>query len=247
MRRGLNRPFAKMTGTMTSPAVELRGLTKLYREGETERVVFRDVTATVKAGEIAVLIGRSGSGKSTLLNLISGIDLPTSGSVLVAGTDLGTLSERDRTLFRREHIGFVFQFFNLIPMLTVEENVLLPLELCGRADAAGRRRAGDLLARVGLADRLASYPDLLSGGEQQRLAIARALAHDPPLVLADEPTGNLDADTAAQVLSLFDGLVREQGKTVVMVTHSREVVGVADRVFTVQHGQLVEPSSAAPS
>src|SRR5437879_7597580 len=121
MRRGLNRPFAKMAGTMTSPAVELRRLTKLYREGETERVVFRDVTATVKAGEIAVLIGRSGSGKSTLLNLISGIDLPTSGSVLVAGTDLSALSERDRTLFRREHIGFVFQFFNLIPMLTVED------------------------------------------------------------------------------------------------------------------------------
>ena len=232
---------------MTAPAVELRRLTKLFREGETERVVFREVTATVKAGEIAVLVGRSGSGKSTLLNLISGIDLPTSGSVVVAGTDLGLLSEHDRTLFRRRHIGFVFQFFNLIPMLTVEENVLLPLELCGRADDAGHRRVADLLARVGLADRRASYPDLLSGGEQQRLAIARALAHEPALVLADEPTGNLDADTAAQVLALFDGLVREEGKTVVMVTHSREVVGVADRVFTVQQGQLVEQSPEAPA
>jgi putative ABC transport system ATP-binding protein len=232
---------------MTAPAVELRRLTKLFREGETERVVFREVTAILKAGEIAVLVGRSGSGKSTLLNLISGIDRPTSGTVMVAGTDLGALSEHDRTLFRRRHIGFVFQFFNLIPMLTVEENVLLPLELCGRADAEGRRRAADLLARVGLADRRASYPDLLSGGEQQRLAIARAMAHEPALVLADEPTGNLDADTAAQVLALFDGLVREEGKTVVMVTHSREVVGVADRVFTVQQGQLVEQSPAAPA
>jgi putative ABC transport system ATP-binding protein len=232
---------------MTAPAVELRRLTKFFREGETERVVFREVTATLKAGEIAVLVGRSGSGKSTLLNLISGIDRPSSGTVLVAGTDLGALSEHDRTLFRRQHIGFVFQFFNLIPMLTVEENVLLPLELCGRADAAGHRRVADLLARVGLADRRASYPDLLSGGEQQRLAIARALAHEPALVLADEPTGNLDADTAAQVLVLFDSLVREEGKTVVMVTHSREVVGVADRVFTVQQGQLVEQSPAAPA
>ncbi len=232
---------------MTAAAIELRRLTKLYREGESERVVFRDVDAVVKAGEIAVLVGRSGSGKSTLLNLISGIDLPTSGSVVLAGTDLGALSEHERTLFRRRHIGFVFQFFNLVPTLTVEENVLLPLDLCGRADAAGRRRAADLLARVGLADRRGSYPDRLSGGEQQRLAVARALAHDPALVLADEPTGNLDEDTARQVIELFDRLVREEGRTVVMVTHSREVVGAADRVFTVQHGRLVEqPTTAAP-
>src|SRR5438034_9991970 len=161
MRRGLNRPFAKMAGTMTSPAVELRRLTKLYREGETERVVFRDVTATVGQGEIAVLVGRSGSGKSTLLNLISGIDLPTSGAVVVDGTDITALSERDRTLFRRGRMGFIFQFFNLIPLLTVEENLLMPLELAGRDDAAGRARARGLLERVGLADRAASFPDRL--------------------------------------------------------------------------------------
>ncbi len=230
---------------MRSPAVELRRLTKLYREGDSERVVFRDVDAAIGQGEIAVLVGRSGSGKSTLLNLISGIDLPTSGAVVVDGTDITALSERDRTLFRRGRMGFIFQFFNLIPLLTVEENLLLPLELAGRDDAAGRARARGLLERVGLADRAASFPDRLSGGEQQRVAVARALVHDPALILADEPTGTLDADTAAVVLDLLDRLVRELGKTVVMVTHSREVVGVADRVFAVQHGQLVEQGGGA--
>ena len=230
---------------MRSPAVELRHLTKLYREGDSERVVFRDVDAAIGQGEIAVLVGRSGSGKSTLLNLISGIDLPTSGAVVVDGTDITALSERDRTLFRRGRMGFIFQFFNLIPLLTVEENLLMPLELAGRDDAAGRARARGLLERVGLADRAASFPDRLSGGEQQRVAVARALVHDPALILADEPTGTLDADTAAVVLDLLDRLVRELGKTVVMVTHSREVVGVADRVFAVQHGQLVEQGGGA--
>jgi putative ABC transport system ATP-binding protein len=225
---------------MQSPAVELRRLTKSYREGESERVVFRDVDAAIGAGQIAVLVGRSGSGKSTLLNLISGIDLPTEGAVLVDGTDLTALGERDRTLFRRERMGFVFQFYNLIPLLTVEENLLLPLELTGRDDAAGRARARSLLDRVGLADRAQSFPDRLSGGEQQRVAIARALVHNPALILADEPTGNLDGETAAVVLDLLDRLVREFRKTVVMATHSREVIGVADRVFVVQHGRLIE-------
>ena len=222
------------------PAVEFRRLSKLYREGDGERVVFRDVDAAIQPGEIVVLVGRSGSGKSTLLNLISGIDLPTSGAVVVNGVDITALGERDRTLFRREHVGFVFQFYNLIPLLTVEENLLLPLELTGRDDEAGRARARGLLARVGLADRAASFPDRLSGGEQQRVAVARALVHDPALILADEPTGNLDAETAAVILDLLDRLVRELGKTVVMVTHSRDVMGVADRVFEVEHGHLIE-------
>jgi putative ABC transport system ATP-binding protein len=230
---------------MLLPAVELRALTKLYREGDGERAVLRDASATFWLGEIVVLVGRSGSGKSTLLNLISGIDRPTAGTVLVNGTDLTGLDERARTLFRREHIGFIFQFFNLVPLLTVEENLLLPLELLGRADAAGRARARELLDRVGLADRARAYPDRLSGGEQQRLAVARALVHDPVIVLADEPTGNLDAETAKVVLSLLDQLVRELGKTVVMATHSSEVVGTADRLFLVQHGQLVEQWGAA--
>jgi putative ABC transport system ATP-binding protein len=187
-----------------------------------------------------VLLGRSGSGKSTLLNLIAGIDHPTSGNVLVDGTDLTVLDEQARTRFRRRHIGFVFQFFNLIPVLTVEENVVLPLDLNDRADAAGVARARALLDRIGLGSRGDSFPDRLSGGEQQRVAVARALIHDPGLILADEPTGNLDAETAAGVLELLDTLAREAGKTVVMVTHSREVVGVADRIFTIQRGQLVE-------
>jgi putative ABC transport system ATP-binding protein len=162
--------------------------------------------------------------------------------VLVDGTDLTALDEQARTRFRRRHIGFVFQFFNLIPLLTVEENLLLPLELNGRADPAGVARARALLERVGLGGRGDSFPDRLSGGEQQRVAIARALVHEPALVLADEPTGNLDAETAAGVLELLDTLAREAGRTVLMVTHSREVVGVADRIFTIQRGALVERS-----
>ena len=227
---------------MSAPFVELRRVSKVYREGDSERVVLRDVEAAIGRGEIAVVLGRSGSGKSTLLNLLAGIDLPTSGQVLVDGADLGRLGERERTLLRRRRIGFIFQFFNLIPLLTVEENLLLPLELTARADAKGRARARDLLERVGLGDRAAAFPDRLSGGEQQRLAVARALVHDPALVLADEPTGNLDADTAQTVLDLLDGLAREYGKTVVMVTHSRDAVGLADRVFRVRQGRLVEPA-----
>ena len=225
---------------MTPPAVELRHLSKSYREGDVERAVLRDVSLTVAAGEIVVLLGRSGSGKSSLLNLIAGIDAPTSGTVRVDGTDLTALDEQARTRFRRRHIGFVFQFFNLIPLLTVEENVLLPLDLNDRADAAGVARVRALLDRVGLGDRGDSFPDRLSGGEQQRVAIARALIHEPALVLADEPTGNLDAETAAGVLDLLDTLAREAGRTVVMVTHSREVIGVADRILSIQRGQLVE-------
>jgi putative ABC transport system ATP-binding protein len=225
---------------MWAPAVELRKVSKSYREGEVERVVLRDVSVTLASGEIAVLVGRSGSGKSTLLNLIAGIDQPTAGTVAVNATDLTALGEHARTRFRRKHIGFVFQFYNLIPLLTVEENLLLPLDLNGRADAKGVARARALLERVGLGGRGDSYPERLSGGEQQRVAIARALIHDPALILADEPTGNLDVETAADVLDLLDTLAREAGRTVLMVTHSREVVGVADRIFTIQRGALVE-------
>jgi putative ABC transport system ATP-binding protein len=225
---------------MAPPAVQLRQIGKSYREGEAERVVLRDVSLTIPGGEIVVLVGRSGSGKSTLLNLIAGIDRPTAGSVAVNGTDLTALDEQARTRFRRRHIGFVFQFFNLIPLLTVEENLLLPLDLNGRADAQGVARARALLERVGLAGRGDSFPERLSGGEQQRVAIARALIHAPDVILADEPTGNLDADTAAGVLELLDSLAREAGRTVLMATHSREVIGVADRILTIERGALVE-------
>jgi putative ABC transport system ATP-binding protein len=222
------------------PAVELRKVGKSYREGDVERVVLRDVSVTIASGEIVVLVGRSGSGKSTLLNVIAGIDRPTAGTVVVDGTDLTALGEQARTRFRRQHIGFVFQFFNLIPMLTVEENLLLPLELNGRADPKGLARARELLDRVGLGGRGESFPERLSGGEQQRVAIARALIHEPALILADEPTGNLDVETAADVLDLLDTLAREAGRTVLMVTHSPEVVGVADRIFSMKRGALVE-------
>jgi putative ABC transport system ATP-binding protein len=221
---------------MAPPAVELRHLSKTYREGEAERVVLRDVSLTVAGGEIVVLVGRSGSGKSTLLNLIAGVDKPTAGSVAVNGTDLTALDEQARTRFRRRHIGFVFQFFDLIPLLT-EKYLLLPLDLDGRADAEGVARACALLERVGLGGHGDSFPEWLSGGEQQCVAIARALIHEPALILADEPTGNLDA---ADVLGLLDPLAREAGRTVLMATHSREVIDVADRIITVQRGALVE-------
>ncbi len=199
-----------------------------------------DANLTIERGELAVLMGRSGTGKSTLLNLLSGIDPPSAGEVMIDGVTISALSERERTLFRRDRIGFVFQFFNLIPTLTVEENILLPVELKGRVGSDQRRAALALLAEVGLADRAGSFPDRLSGGEQQRVAVARALAHDPLLVLADEPTGNLDLETGLQVLDLLDRLTRRAGKTMVMVTHSPEVVGIADRVFRIEDCRLVE-------
>ncbi|HKI01327.1 MAG TPA: ABC transporter ATP-binding protein [Thermoanaerobaculia bacterium] len=223
-----------------TPLVELRGLSKHYDEGTRRRMVLCDTNVAIGRGEFAVLIGRSGSGKSTLLNLLSGIDQPSAGEVVIDGVAISSLSERERTLFRRDHIGFVFQFFNLIPTLTVAENLLLPLELKGKVRPEQRQAALDLLAEVGLADRAESYPDRLSGGEQQRVAVARALAHDPLLVLADEPTGNLDLETGLQVLEILDRLTRRAGKTMVMVTHSPEVVGMADRVFRVEDCRLIE-------
>jgi putative ABC transport system ATP-binding protein len=226
-----------------SPAVELSAVVKSYREGESERVVLRGVDLSVAAGEIVVLLGRSGSGKSTLLNLVSGIDRPTSGTVRVEGVDVAALSETARTRLRRRRIGFIFQFYNLIPTLTVEENLRLPLELNGVDGAHGRARALDLLGEVGLRDRAASFPDRLSGGEQQRVAVARALVHAPALVLADEPTGNLDAESARQVLALLAGLARREGKTVLAASHSDEVAALADRVLTLADGRLLERPS----
>ncbi|MCC6669591.1 MAG: ABC transporter ATP-binding protein [Planctomycetes bacterium] len=220
-------------------AVRLRGVTKSYREGERTRVVLARLDLDVAQGETVVLLGRSGSGKSTLLNLIAGIDRPDAGTVHVAGTELAALDETARTLFRRRHVGFVFQFFNLIPTLTVLENLLLPLELNRRGGPAALAHARELLAEVGLGDRAASYADVLSGGEQQRLALARALVHEPELVLADEPTGNLDEHTGADVLRLLQRLVRARGRTLLLVTHSREPLAMADRIHRLHEGVLV--------
>ena len=231
-------------GRVPAALVELAGVTKTYREGDRDQTVLRDVDATVARGELVVVVGRSGSGKSTLLNLIGGIDQPTAGEIVVDGVPLTGVSEEARTRFRRGRIGFVFQFFNLIPTLTVAENLLLPLELNGRTGVAARRTALQRLEEVGLADRAAAFPERLSGGEQQRVAVARALVHDPLLVLADEPTGNLDLETGRQVLELLDRLTRQAKKTMVMATHSREVVGLADRVLVIRDGRLVPAESA---
>jgi len=226
----------------SQPLVELRSVSKSYREGDRHHRVLESVDQTIGTGELVVVLGKSGSGKSTLLNLVSGIDLPDEGEIRVSGVDLVQLSERDRTLFRRHHIGFVFQFFNLLPTLSVRENLLLPLELRGKIGATDHARCSELLAAVGLADRADSFPDRLSGGERQRVAVARALVHQPDLILADEPTGNLDVDTGIEVISLLDRLTRQSGKTLLMATHSLEVIGVADRILGIEHGHLVEHS-----
>lgn len=246
--RGLTpAEFLKHSPDMASPLIELRRLTKVYQEGERSHAVLREVNLTIRAGEFVVLVGRSGSGKSTLLNLISGIDRPTSGEVVMypgpaerRPLSLARLSEHHRTLFRRRHIGFVFQFFNLLPTLSIQENILLPLELNGWDTARAEHACLAMLDRVGLADRADDFSDRLSGGEQQRVAIARALVHEPLLILADEPTGNLDSETGRTVLDLLDRLTRQAGKTLLMVTHSREVIGMADRIFHIQDGHLSE-------
>jgi putative ABC transport system ATP-binding protein len=223
--------------------VALRNISKAYQEGQRRRVVFDALCAEFARGEFTALMGRSGSGKTTLLNLMSGIDLPDAGEVWVDGVLLNRLSDRERTLRRRRGIGFVFQFFNLIPTLTVEENLRLPLELLARPPAGARRRAREMLARVDLADRAAAFPDRLSGGEQQRVAIARALVHEPPLILADEPTGNLDADTGREVLELLAGLTGGGDHTLILVTHSQEAAALAERVLVIDHGRLAPRDS----
>ena len=203
-------------------------------------MVLDGASLRIAPGERVAILGPSGSGKSTLLNLISGIDLPDSGTVTIGDVDLTALSEVERTRFRRRHIGFVFQFFNLLPTLTVLENLLLPLELKGSVGAKDGERARGLLERVGLLDRADTFPDRLSGGEQQRVALARALVHEPDLVLADEPTGNLDEDMATQVAELLADLVRGERGTLVVVTHSRVLASRMDRVFRLDHGRIVE-------
>jgi putative ABC transport system ATP-binding protein len=228
-------------GASTAPGgafLRFEGLSKAYQEGDRTRVVLDDASGAFARGEFAAIVGKSGSGKSTLLNIISGIDYPDAGAIWLDGRNLVALDDRARTLFRRSNVGFVFQFFNLIPTLTVWENIVLPLELGGDDTAETLARAESLLEAVGLLDRRETFPDRLSGGEQQRVAIARALVHDPLLVLADEPTGNLDEATGGQVLDLLDRLTRQAGKNLIMVTHSAESASRADRVLCLQAGHL---------
>jgi putative ABC transport system ATP-binding protein len=226
--------------------LELQHVSKSYREARARRVVLDDVSLAIPRGEFVAVMGRSGTGKSTLLNLISGIDVADSGTILLDDTDLSALGERDRTLKRRHAVGFVFQFFNLIPTLSVAENLMLPLELIGSPADAARERVANMLQRVDLATRAESFPDRLSGGEQQRVAVARALVHEPDLVLADEPTGNLDAETGRSVLALLCDMIRDAGNNRIIVTHSEEVAARAGRVLRIEDGRVHDASRDAP-
>jgi putative ABC transport system ATP-binding protein len=213
-------------------------LSKRYEKDQPP--LFEGLGLHVANGEVVALLGASGSGKTTLLNLISGIDDPDTGRVAVNGESVQLLGEPERTLFRRQKIGFVFQFFNLIPTLTVGENIALPLELVGTEPTAIDQRVDALLESIGLAGMAGRYPETLSGGEQQRTAVARAVAHRPTLLLADEPTGNLDAATGESIIRLLNDLAREQGASLLIVTHSDDVARVADRVLRLERGTLHE-------
>jgi putative ABC transport system ATP-binding protein len=216
--------------------LQIEGLARRYGQ----RQLLDGLALTLAAGQVVAIVGESGAGKSTLLNLIAGLDVPDAGHIRIAGQDIAALDETARTLLRRRHVGFVFQAFHILPHLTVGQNVELPLVLLGQAPAARHARAQALLAAVGLGERLASLPRELSGGELQRVAVARALAHQPALVLADEPTGNLDPDTAGEVLALLAQTIRAQGSAGVLVTHSAQAAATADRVLRLEHGRLVD-------
>lgn len=223
-----------------TPLVRVRQISKTYHEAGRENTVLDAVDIDFHRGEFAVLLGPSGSGKSTLLNLMSGVDQPDAGEIYIQDTCITALNERERTLFRRDHIGVVFQSFNLIPTLTITENVALPYELQGQSRQEAQKKAQTLLEKVGIADRGNSFPDRLSGGQQQRVALARAIVHEPLLILADEPTGNLDRKTSEAVLGLLLEMTREAGKTLIMATHSMEIIPLADRIFRIDNGKLIE-------
>jgi putative ABC transport system ATP-binding protein len=224
---------------MAETIIQIEHVIKEYEIGARHVRVLDDVSLTVHAGEFVAVVGPSGSGKSTLINMLTGIDRPTRGDILVAGTVLNALSENQMARWRGRHIGVIFQFFQLLPSLTILENVMLPMDFCNTYPAGMRRaQAMRLLEQVGLADQAHKLPSAVSGGQQQRAAIARALANDPPLLMGDEPTGNLDSRTASQVFALFDDLAH-QGKTLVMVTHDRDLAARIPRVVSVQDGCVV--------
>jgi putative ABC transport system ATP-binding protein len=224
-------------GDEADPAIRAAGLTKVYRQGETEVRALDGVDLEVGRGEMVAIMGPSGSGKSTLLHIIGALDSPTAGTVAISGRRYDGLDDNELTLLRRDSIGFVFQFFNLLPTLTAEENVLLPALIAGEGDEARRRRAGELLDRVGLAGRADHLPTQLSGGEQQRVSIARALLLEPQLVLADEPTGNLDSRSEAEVLGLLRELNQSEGHTIVIVTHDPAAAAIGDRIVFLRDGR----------
>ncbi|MGA0611458.1 ABC transporter ATP-binding protein [Caldimonas sp. KR1-144] len=223
--------------------IRIRGLDKSYRRGDQTIPVLQGLDLDVQSGEFIALMGPSGSGKSTLLNLIAGIDKPTQGTIEIAGVDIAQLSEGELADWRAANIGFIFQFYNLMPVLSALENVELPLLLAGLSASQRRAQAAAVLDMVGMSDRLDHYPNELSGGQQQRVAIARALVTDPTLIVADEPTGDLDRATGEEVLALMDALHRELGKTIVMVTHDPKAAARAQRLVHLEKGVLVDDPS----
>jgi putative ABC transport system ATP-binding protein len=223
--------------------IELRGVSKTVDSGGQPLTILHSLDYTIPSGQFVAIVGPSGSGKSTLLGLLAGLDAPTSGSIVVDGTDITRLGEDQLARLRGEKIGFVFQFFHLVPSLTAFENVLIPMEITGRKGATARAR--ELLHEVGLTDRAHHYPSQLSGGEQQRVAIGRALANDPPIVLADEPTGNLDSSTGRHVMELLLRVQRARGTTLVLVTHDAELAALADTRLVLRDGRQVHPATAA--
>jgi putative ABC transport system ATP-binding protein len=218
--------------------IELREVSKTVRSGSEPLTILHPLSFVVPRGEFVAVVGPSGSGKSTLLGLIAGLDAPTSGSVLIDGVDITSLSEDALAKLRGEKIGFVFQFFHLIPSLTAYENVAVPMEIAGAADP--KRRARELLEEVGLTGRAHHYPTQLSGGEQQRVALARALANDPPIVLADEPTGNLDTANGRHIMELLRTIHRRRGTTIVLVTHDAELASLAEARLVLRDGRVVQ-------
>jgi putative ABC transport system ATP-binding protein len=219
------------------PVVAARALTRRYGEGETAVEALRGVSLEVERGQLTAVMGPSGSGKSTLMHILAGLDRPTTGSVSIDGTEISNLKDTELTKLRREHVGFVFQFFNLLPMLTAEENVVLPLAIAG--EKPDKQWVDELLEKIGIADRRDHRPAELSGGQQQRVAIARALVSRPTVVFADEPTGNLDSTTSAEILELVRDSVNSYGQTLVMVTHDVNAAAIADRILFLADGLIV--------
>jgi putative ABC transport system ATP-binding protein len=226
-------------------AVSATDLVRRYGENDTAVYALRNVSIDIAAGQLTAVMGPSGSGKSTLMHILAGLDRPTSGEASIAGTDITNLDDTQLTKLRREHIGFIFQFFNLLPMLTAEENILLPLDLAGKRP--DREWLAELIDRVGLGDRLKHRPSEMSGGQQQRVAVARALVSRPTVMFADEPTGNLDSRTGEEILSLLRESVDALGQTTVMVTHDAHAAAIADRVLFLADGEIVRdiPRSSA--
>ena len=230
---------------MAENIVELKSVSKTYHRDRIPIPVLHDLSLTIPAGEFVALMGPSGSGKTTLLNLIAGIDRPSAGEIYLEGRALGALSEEARTRLRRDRIGFVFQFFNLIPVLSAVENAALPLVLADGGSAEADRRADDWLGRVGLVDRRTNRPDQLSGGQQQRVAVARALVSEPALILADEPTGNLDSKASEEIAALLRQVASEWGRAILMVTHDPRIAAHADRIVFMRDGRVVDDTRIA--